>query len=216
MAFNHQTLQLDQWVARTRQPEGSGPFPVFLLLHGLTGDEEVMWIFASRLPRNVLIIAPRGLHSSALGGYSWLPELERQWPLIVDFRPAVNALLELLNPNFFPAADFSNLNLVGFSQGAALAYTFGLLHAEKVHALAGLSGFLPEDAPDYILGQPLRDKRVFVAHGTQDDTVPIKRARWSVQTLKQAGAQVVYCEDDVGHKLSAACFNGLESFFKSE
>jgi phospholipase/carboxylesterase len=216
MVFNHQTLQLDQWVARTRQPEGSGPFPVYLLLHGLTGDEDVMWIFASRLPKNVLIIAPRGLHSSALGGYSWLPELERQWPLIVDFRPVVEALLELLTPNFFPSADFSNLNLVGFSQGAALAYTFGLLHAEKVQALAGLSGFLPEDAPDYVTDQSLHGKRVFIAHGSQDETVPVERARWSVQTLKQAGAQVVYCEDDVGHKLSAACFNGLESFFKSD
>jgi phospholipase/carboxylesterase len=216
MTFYKQTLQLDQWVARTRQPQGSGSFPVFLLLHGLTGDEDVMWVFASRLPANALLIAPRGLHSSALGGYSWLPEYERQWPVVADFRPAVKALLELLNPNFFPAADFSNLSLVGFSQGAALAYTFGLLHAEKVRALAGLSGFLPEDAPRYIAGWPLQGKRVFVAHGTQDDTVPVERARWAVQTLQQAGARVIYCEDDVGHKLSASCFNGLEGFFKNE
>lgn len=215
MAFQNQMLQLDQWVARARQPEGSGPFPVYLLLHGLTGDEDVMWVFASRLPANVLMIAPRGLHSSISGGYSWLPESGRKWPLISDFRPAVEALLELLNPNFFPTADFSNLRLVGFSQGAALSYVFGLLHPQKVRALAGLSGFLPEDAPDYIAGQPLRGKRIFVAHGTQDDTVPVQRARWAVQTLQQAGAQVNYCEDDVGHKLSASCFNGLEGFFKA-
>ncbi len=50
-------------------------------------------------------------------------------------------MLELLNPNFFPAADFSNLHLVGFSQGAALSYTFGLLQPKKLHSLAGLSGF---------------------------------------------------------------------------
>jgi phospholipase/carboxylesterase len=215
MDFYKQTLQLDQWVARTRQPQGSGPFPVYLLLHGLTGDEDVMWIFASRLPANALLIAPRGLHSSALGGYSWLPESGRHWPLVTDFRPVVDALLELLNPNFFPAANFSNLSLVGFSQGAALAHTFSLLHADKVTALAGLSGFLPEDAPHYIAAQPLQGKRVFIAHGTQDDTVPVERARWAVQTLQQAGAQVTYCEDNVGHKLSASCFNGLEGFFKN-
>jgi phospholipase/carboxylesterase len=150
-----------------------------------------------------------------LGGYSWLPESGHKWPLIADFRPAVEAILELLNPNFFPAADFSNLHLVGFSQGAALSYTFGLLQGEKVRALAGLSGFLPEDAPDYVTGLPLHGKRIFVAHGTQDDTVPVNRARWAVQILQQAGAQVIYCEDDVGHKLSASCFNGLEDFFKN-
>jgi phospholipase/carboxylesterase len=215
MAFLNQTLQLDQWVARMRQPEGSGPFPVYLLLHGLTGDEDVMWVFASRLPANALLIAPRGLHTSASGGYSWLPDSGRKWPVVADFQPAVDAILELLNPNFFPTADFSKLHLVGFSQGAALSYTFGLLQADKIRALAGLSGFLPEDAPQYIAGQPLRGKRIFTAHGTQDDTVPVERARWAVQTLQQAGAQVVYCEDDVGHKLSASCFNGLEGFFKN-
>jgi phospholipase/carboxylesterase len=215
MAFLNQTLQLDQWVARMRQPEGSGPFPVYLLLHGLTGDEDVMWVFASRLPANALLVAPRGLHTSASGGYSWLPDSGRKWPVVADFQPAVDAILELLNPNFFPTADFSKLHLVGFSQGAALSYTFGLLQADKIRALAGLSGFLPEDAPQYIAGQPLRGKRIFTAHGTQDDTVPVERARWAVQTLQQAGAQVVYCEDDVGHKLSASCFNGLEGFFKN-
>jgi phospholipase/carboxylesterase len=215
MTFLNQTLQLDQWVARTRQPAGSGPFPVYLLLHGLSGDEQVMWVFASRLPANALIIAPRGLHSSGLGGYSWLPESGRKWPLIAEFQPAVEALLELLNPNFFPAADFSNLRLVGFSQGAALSYAFGLLHPQKVRALAGLSGFLSEDAPDFVAGQPLHGKRIFVAHGTRDDTVPVQRARWAVQILQQAGAQVNYCEDDVDHKLSASCFNGLEGFFKA-
>jgi predicted esterase len=55
---------------------------------------------------------------------------------------------------------------------------------------------------------------VFVAHGTRDELVPIERGRHTVQTLEQAGAQVTYCEDDVGHKLSAACFRALEAFFK--
>jgi len=45
-----------------------------------------------------------------------------------------------------------------------------------------------------------------VAHGTQDQLVPIDRARTSIELLEQAGAQVTYCEDEVGHKLSAnAC-----------
>ena len=32
--------------------------------------------------------------------------------------------------------------------------------------------------------------------------------------LEQAGAQVTYCEADVGHKVSADCLRGLENFFK--
>jgi predicted esterase len=52
-----------------------------------------------------------------------------------------------------------------------------------------------------------------MAHGTQDALVPVARARQARQILLEAGAQVTYCEDDVGHKLSASCFRGLETFF---
>jgi hypothetical protein len=35
-----------------------------------------------------------------------------------------------------------------------------------------------------------------------------------VALLEKAGATVTYCEEDVGHKLSAGCFRGLESYFR--
>jgi hypothetical protein len=31
--------------------------------------------------------------------------------------------------------------------------------------------------------------------------------------LELGGASVIYCEDDVGHKLSSSCFRGMETFF---
>jgi phospholipase/carboxylesterase len=54
---------------------------------------------------------------------------------------------------------------------------------------------------------------VFIAHGTTDNLVPVEMARESANLLKQAGANVTYCEEEVGHKLSAPCFRGLEAFF---
>ena len=94
-----------------------GPFPVILLLHGWTGDENAMWVFAPRLPTGAMILAPRGLYSSPLGGYGWHPYHSRIWPSIGDFRPALDRLLELLTPAAFPLADFNRLHLAGFSQG---------------------------------------------------------------------------------------------------
>jgi hypothetical protein len=46
----------------------------------------------------------------------------------------------------------------------------------------------------------------YLAHGTQDKLVPVDVARRSVEQLEQAGANVAYCENDVGHKLGADCF----------
>ena len=208
-----QTLEIDDWVVRVRTPQDSSPHPVVLMLHGWTGDEESMWIFASRLPENEILIAPRGLYTSSLGGYSWQSQRVDGWPKVKDFEPAIEKLLDLLNPSNFPAGDFSNFRIVGFSQGAALTYAFALLQPEKVRVFAGLSGFLPQEADSLVEKQPLRGMKAFIAHGTQDEMVAVERARKAVERLQDAGAQVTYCEDDVGHKLSLTCFKGLESFF---
>ncbi|HJW89382.1 MAG TPA: hypothetical protein VJ436_01940, partial [Anaerolineales bacterium] len=124
------TRQIGQWTVQERIPAGLGPHPVLLLAHGLTGDESVMWIFTSRLSKAYLMIAPRGLHPSILGGYGWHASIERRWPTWQDMLPAVETLLELLSPENFPEADFSRMHAMGFSQGAAFLYTIALLHPE--------------------------------------------------------------------------------------
>ena len=207
------TVQVGAWTIRLRMPEGSGPFPVVLMLHGWTGDETAMWVFAPRLPRRAILVAPRGMHTTLVGGYGWHDHKVGSWPTMMDFRPAVEALLDLMIPQNFPTADFRQWHLVGFSQGAALCISLGLLRPEKVASLASLSGFLPEQIHEFILTQPLSGKPVFIAHGTRDEIVPVDKAHLAVSVLREAGAEVVYCEDDVGHKLSANCFSSLEHFY---
>jgi phospholipase/carboxylesterase len=201
------------WVYRVSQPEGSGPLPVFLMLHGWTGDENSMWVFTPRLPSHGLFIAPRGLYPAPQGGYAWV-SAHNSWPRLEHFEPAVNALLQLLTAARFPAADFSNLHLIGFSQGAALAYAFTLSHPEQVASLSALSGFLPEGFPLETTSRRLAGLPVFITHGIKDGLVPVERARQAASFLEQQGAKVTYCEHDVGHKLSAGCFRGLATFFK--
>ena len=97
------TVSIDDWTLRTRTPQGSGPFPLFLLLHGWTGDENSMWIFASRLPQGCMMIAPRGPHAAPNGGYAWYPH-RQSWPEMEDFRPAVDRLAAVAHPGrTFPA-----------------------------------------------------------------------------------------------------------------
>jgi phospholipase/carboxylesterase len=125
----------------------------------------------------------------------------------------MQALWDLLSPHNFPSAALAQIDLVGFSQGAALAYSLALAYPQRVRAIAGLSGFAPGGVETFVEGQPLSGVPCFMAHGTQDELVPLRRARLARQILLEAGAQVTLCEDDVGHKLSASCFRGLETFF---
>jgi phospholipase/carboxylesterase len=211
--MNAQVGEVGDWVFRQQTPAGAGPFPLILLIHGWTGDENSMWIFASRLPKNAMLVAPRGLFPAPLGGYGWQATLDRIWPDVADFQPAMTAFWNLLTPSNFPLANLDQVNLAGFSQGAALAYSLALAYPQKVGVFAGLSGFAPGGVDALVSSRPLTGKTCFMAHGTRDELVPVARARQARQTLLDAGAQVTYCEDDVGHKLSAACFRGLETFF---
>ncbi len=205
---------LDGFTLRQRVPAGPGPHRLILMLHGWTGDEDVMWIFAARLPPDAWLVAPRGLYPAAPGGYGWTPAAVGAGLDLLAFRPAVERLLAWLRPENFPGAALDGFDVLGFSQGAALGFSLGLLYPARVRALAGLSGFLPSGAAELAPARPLAGKFAFLAHGTRDETVPVGRARQARDLLAQAGADVSYCEDDVGHKLSATCFRSLEYFFK--
>lgn len=215
MKFDYRTETISDLIVRLRTPNQDSEYPVLLLLHGWTGDENSMWVFESRLPQDNIIIAPRGIFPSPLGGYGWRKSNGDRWPNMDDFTPAINSINELISKIELVQADFSCLYLVGFSQGAALAYAFSIEYPDRVSAIAALSGFLPKDVESTIENSNLNGLPIYITHGSQDELVPVDRARYAVETLTQAGAKVSYCEEEVGHKLSATCFNGMESFFNS-
>lgn len=197
-------------------PSGDGPFPLIIMLHGWTGDEKSMWVFSSRLPVDCILISPRGLFNSSLGGFSWYPENDKSWPDLDDFIPALGALNTLLTAEVFRDIwDHLAIRLVGFSQGAALAYSFAAAPTIRIRSMAGLSGFVPNGIQKFIYEKPLSGVPVFVTHGVQDKIVSIERGRNGAQILQELGALVTYCEDDTGHRLSPNCFRGLQTFFQS-
>ena len=216
MEKNVETLKIHDWILRYREPDSEGPHPVVWLFHGWMGDEDSMWIFASLLPKHFLILAPRAPLQSKNSGYTWYPEEQERWPTVDVFNPAIEGLVELMEswPLSAPWADFDRFRLAGFSQGSALAYAFTLTHPQKVKAVAGLAGFLPAEAEVHADPTTLAGLSVYVSHGTKDKMVPIEKAREAARFFDNLGAEVTFCESDVGHKLSADCFKGLEAFFE--
>ena len=213
-----QTLNIDDWLLKARIPSGTGPHPVIILLHGWTGDEDSMWVFAARLPKDALRGAPRAPHdvvSEQYSGHSWISHKSGEWSWLDDYRSSVaelNALIDKLAVQL--DGDFSKFNLIGFSQGAAMSYSYALLNPGRVAKLAGLAGFVP-DRCDEVAGKlPLQGVDVFVAHGTKDQIVPLARAKSAVELMKIAGGQVQYCESETAHKLGSNCFKALKVFFE--
>lgn len=208
-------LTYNGWTMRVRHA-AQQPARLLLLLHGWTGDENSMWMFTRRLPPNLWIVAPRAPHPAPEGGYSWRPLRPGTWglPSLSDLQPAAEALLRLVDElSASIGVDTAEFDVAGFSQGGALTNTLALLYPQRIRRAAVLAGFMPSGVEDLLARRVLQGKPFFVAHGAQDNLIPLERARQSVALLEQAGAQVAFCQAEVGHKVGADCLRDLEAFF---
>lgn len=221
-AIETELINFKNWTLRVCASQN--PKRILLLIHGLTGDENSMWVFARDLPNHYWMIAPRAPHTAQPFGYSWRPFLTPEplpasglrfgMPKLDELRPSAEALMRLMDEyQIATGIEASEFDVMGFSQGAVMCNILAFLYPQRVCKVGILSGFVPDGLEAFVTGRPLQGKSYFVAHGTQDETVTIDYARSSVKTLEEAGAQVMYCEDAVGHKVSVKCLQALKKFF---
>jgi len=215
IAPDTELIEFENWTLRIRKTTHSSP-RLLLLIHGFTGDENSMWVFARDLPPHYWIVAPRALHIAEPGGYSWRPlhSVTIDRPSLEQLRPAAEALIKLIDAYQISVNPERRrrIDVMGFSQGAAMTNLLAFLYPQRIRKTGILAGFVPGGMEELVAQRPLSGKPFFVAHGTKDETVPIDRARASIEILKQAGAQVTYCEDAVGHKVSLTCLRALKDF----
>jgi phospholipase/carboxylesterase len=106
-------------------------------------------------------------------------------------REAQNLLEKLIQNEKTRGIPASKLVLAGFSQGGAIVLQTGLRHPERLGGIMALSTYLP-------LSGFLEKERhainadlpIFMAHGSYDDMIPMRRAEQSRDFLKQLGYAV--------------------------
>jgi phospholipase/carboxylesterase len=209
-------IQFHDWTLRVR-PATVKPARLLLMLHGYTGDENSMWVFARDLPHHYWMVAPRAPHPSEMTGYSWRPLQPGTFgrPSLEELVPQAEALIRLVDEYQASAGiEAPDFDVMGFSQGGAMSNVLAFLYPQRIRKMGILAGFVPSGLDVYAHERPLDGKSVFVTHGTRDEMVPIDRARASVAVLEQAGAKIVYCEDEVGHKVSLNCLRALRSYLE--
>ncbi|HLO15784.1 MAG TPA: alpha/beta fold hydrolase [Anaerolineales bacterium] len=208
-------ISFQGWTLRIR--ESTDPSPrLLLLIHGFTGDENSMWVFARDLSPKYRIVAPRAPYVAAEGGYSWRPpQFDNLNEVSFDLlRSSAEALIRLVDEHSASAGlDASLFDVMGFSQGGAMSNVLAFLYPQRIRKVGILAGFVPSGLERLVSQHPLEGKPFFVVHGTKDQMVPIDRARASMEILERAGAKVTYCEDEVGHKVSVTCLRSLKQFF---
>ena len=209
-----QLIEFEGWTLRIRESKDSIP-RLLLTIHGITGDENSMWVFARDLPSHYWIVAPRAPHPAEPSGFSWrLPQDHNQdGPNLGQLRQSAEALIRLVDAySTSVGIDSKMFDVMGFSQGAAMSNMLAFLYPNRIRKTGILAGFVPSGLEVLVSQRPLEGKPFFVAHGSKDEKVSVERARASIALLEQAGATVTYCEDDVAHKVSINCLRALREF----
>ena len=210
-----QETTINDWPFRILSPSKKHEkLKPMLLLHGHLGNEKSMWIFTERLPDTYTFIAPRAPVKTGEDLYSW-HKISPQWPDLDHYHGLAEKLLNRVNlwcsDNNL---ECNRLDVLGFSQGAVMAYALAFLYPEKIGKVAALASFIPQNWKSEINTRSIKNKSFFIAHGTEDEIIPIKKASKAADWLGENGANITFCRADIGHKLSADCFKGLGKFFE--
>ncbi len=100
--------------------------------------------------------------------------------------------------------DPANIMLAGFSQGAVIALTAGLLYPKRLGGIIALSGLLPNsEAVIQSSAIANRDIPIFIAHGTADGIVPLALGKRAYENLTQAGYPAIWHDYPMAHSVCA-------------
>jgi phospholipase/carboxylesterase len=210
------TFEYKNRIVRYKKTPAGSTSSFLVLIHGLTGDENSMWVFASSLPDTTAILAPRAPLNAPTAGFSWVNTEQSKEKILLDLQQEASKFHDWLI-QFLQANCLNDLpiHLAGFSQGASMVYLLMLLYPEKYHSAICMSGFLPTGTESWITPEKVSNARFFISHGNKDKVIPVSQARLVASLLEEAGAQVTYCEESTTHKMSPFCQKKLHTYLNS-
>lgn len=189
-----------------------------ILLHGVGSNEQDLFQLATLFPDDFTVISPRGLFILGAGRYAWYE---------VDFssgKPEINTAqeaqsrqaIQLFITQVKEKYDLNKVYLGGFSQGAIMSYSIGLTRPEQVTGVFALSGrILQEIRPLVHHNAALQQLKVFISHGTQDNTLPVHYAREAKEYLQDAGVKLTFHEQEMGHQINSQVVSNMISWLQA-
>lgn len=186
-----------------------------ILLHGVGSNENDLFSLSEQLPKDYYIISPRGKFTLSEGSYAWYnvdfstgkPVFNKEQEL--QSREAILTFIKQVKEKY----GFEEIYLGGFSQGAIMSCSIGLLHPEKIKGVICLSGrILQEIRSDAKNTNELQKLKIFLSHGTQDETLTVAFAREAKIYLEQLQTKLSYHEFKMGHQITPEVLKELNKW----
>ena len=178
---------------------------IVVFLHGYGADgKDLIDIgrqWAAWLP-DAAFVAPNAPEPCGMSptGRQWFPLTNRapeeRWEGVNSAAPLLDAFLDAeLARHKLPA---SKLALVGFSQGTMMALHVGLRRRQPLACIVGFSGLLV--GPEHLSTVPQLHTPIFLAHGDQDQVIPVDAMFMAAEDLAKAGSAAQWhLSTGVGH-----------------
>lgn len=106
--------------------------------------------------------------------------------------------------------------VAGFSQGGTMALLTALFHPERLGGYMALSGFLPQFAGANLKNASPHTPRLLIAHGSNDEIVPLFLGKAASQVLINAGYQVEWHEYAMGHSVCTQELLDIDAYIQRQ
>lgn len=200
-----------------RAPEGfdaSRAYPLVVALHGRGGSEADFLRAWALFDKPAFLFAVPQAPYPLGDGFSWdAPSRDRAERERADLQITRHVLDVVAGVR--EHAKVGPVYLYAFSQGVSYAYLTALLHPGRVRGLVCFAGVFPAGALDgKVDPKAARGLRVFVAHGRQDEAVPVSAAYAAKQALEKLGATVTYREFEGGHQVPRSILREAQAWIE--
>ena len=186
----------------------SKPRQAIILCHGYGGDGKDISTLAINWQRflpEAIFLCPNAPETCSINpsGYQWFDLTTEKEEVILEkslkAEEKLNIFLNEIIDNF--QLEFSNLALVGFSQGCMMILQIGLKSKRKINCLIGYSGKIINQ--EYLSNNINSKPKIFLMHGANDTIVPPTHLLEAKEYLKKNGIKIKSkMFKDCEHKIS--------------
>lgn len=197
--------------------------PVLILLHGYGSSEGDLIEVSKTLDERFLTFSLRAPFKGSEVGYSWYEltrtrtnEITSNYTELKESKAKILSFIS--NACKAYKADSTKVFLLGFSQGAIMAYDMALTNPKKIAGILALSGKMLEDSKTAMAETTSVAKiKFFIAHGNSDNVISIKEAEKASEFLKTKNIkEVTYKNYEMPHSISGAELNDIKTWLKKQ
>ena len=187
-------------------------------LHGYGSNMDDIFGLSQFFANDWACISLQAPFSTQFGGWAWseidfnnLEKLPKPEQILKSQKLVITSILTTIK-NL--QLNQKKVHLTGFSQGAALALSCGLIYPDLFNGIAALSGFLRyENIKSEVKNNNIKNLNVYMANGTIDEVIPIQLGRKTKKMLAQIGLKnLTYKEFAAGHTITSNCLNDILSW----